>query len=243
MECISFVLFYSKIFNLKVAFLHNLFSDFASYSMKELLLFVFICLEYSTKCQRCCGAALIHDTSCFYAEMGCTNIHCNIVSFKDSLEGCQDLLSESLLHLWSLSEKSHESIEFTQTKDLILWDVSKSSSAVESHKVMLASGGKCDIVDSDHFCVLHFVIDSGDFWKVSIVQSGEDFFNKHFSDSQGGLFDAVISQVHADRLKNLGHTFLDDLYFILSIICGSCSRIIFHDRIFNTTSNQRFLNL
>ena len=112
---------------------------------------------------------------------------------QQRLQRGEDLLRQPLLHLRTLGEELHDTVNFRQANHRIFRDIGHRSFAVNGHKMVFTGAGQGDIAHGHHFINLHLIFDDGDFGEPGVVQSGEDLIDVHFGDAMRGLHQAVIT--------------------------------------------------
>ena len=83
----------------------------------------------------------IHNPPRLDAIVGGVDTDRDVVSFKQGLQRDQDLLSHSLLYLWSLRKESHNSIDFGETDNFLMRDISNICNPVNGNEVVFTGAG------------------------------------------------------------------------------------------------------
>jgi len=97
----------------------------------------------------------VHNTARLDAIMLGVNGDCDILGLQQGLQRYQHLLGESFLHLRTLREETHDTVNLGQTNNLILRYICHLGGAVDSYEMMFAGTGQADIADFDHFFDTH----------------------------------------------------------------------------------------
>src|SRR6185369_3450662 len=101
------------------------------------------------------GRVLFLDATHHHAKVARFADHANTLRLDDFLDGFGDLRCKTFLHLEATREDFYESREFAQADYLAVRDVSDVYFAEERQHVMFTEAEHLDILDDDHFVIVH----------------------------------------------------------------------------------------
>ncbi|MNI61808.1 hypothetical protein D3C73_1170950 [compost metagenome] len=120
------------------------------------------------------------------------NRYCHVIGAQQGLQCHQDLLSQTLLHLWALGEKLHDTVDFRQADHRIFRNVGHGGFTVDCHEMVFTGAGQGNVAHRHHFIYLHLVFDDGNFWEIRVVQAGENFIDIHLGNAMRGFRQAIV---------------------------------------------------
>lgn len=150
------------------------------------------------------GAGIVLDAAQGYAHVFGFNDHDDIGGVEGTLEGDQDLFGHALLHLRAAGKIIYDAVELGQPDHLTGGDVANVGPAQDGEEVVFAGGFDGDVFLNQHAAVLVRILERRDSGQIGRVQALKNFLDEHFGDAAGRIAQAVVAEVEAQGVEDIG---------------------------------------
>jgi hypothetical protein len=142
----------------------------------------------------------------------------NIGRFEIFLQGLKDLLRQAFLDLGAARKVIDDAIELGEANDAFVGDISDMSAPKDREKVMLAARMQADIALNQHLLVAVMIRKGGEMGAMRGGKAAKDLLDVHLGNALGGIAQAVILKIKAERFEDLGQMAFSFLDFFLIVL-------------------------